>query len=338
MASGSHHGGSKHHGSYFFKSGSSSHSSHSSSSSSGHNSSGSSSHGIYDEATKRKARLIIDVLGLLVTILVIGVALYNRYPIVYPVAFELVVLGIIMCLNETYNPIGKMEGVEKFKNEFSREVYFFYNHSGSHKALPNKQHPIVDGKSWCSEKYYYLYFKDDEEVIKKIYYFLHTQPFIIFIEPYMLLFFAIGFAILGIFSYAFVIPLFENMVMSDEAFSIVDALVFLFPFMLTFACGLICKLSNLIFHRRMRTLCEGIIKEKKARRAIELHKQKINKRQENTWYYNTCPSCGIVNDDRATACSNCGVSLRITDEEFDVTNAHQVKDITTVSEAKEIED
>lgn len=338
MASGSHHSGSTHHGSYH----SSSHSSHSSgtdSHSSKSHGTGSHSYGIRDESTVRRARLFVDGWALLISLLVCCVGYVNKFNAIYSVAVVLSALGISMCINDTYNPIGDMEGVDILKDGPSKKVHYFYNYRGDRKTLPKNQHVIVsDGKSWCSEKYYYFYFKDDYEVNKKVSCFLQTMPRVVFIEPAVELFLSIGLFIVGIGFYKLVIPLFESMTMSDEAFAIVDVLVYLFPFILVFCCGLACKLAGCIFHKRMRTFCECTLKEEKARRAIELHKQKINNLQDTKWYYNTCPSCGITNDDKATACSNCGVSLRITAEDFDKTWAHQVKDIETVSEAKEIED
>lgn len=177
---------------------------------------------------------------------------------------------------------------------------------------------VSDKLSWAGkyEKKYRIAFHDrdfGEENIKKVREMMDRTPKIVWMNSYVWLGIGIVSAFSNLFFYELVIPIFENMIMTDEAFAFIDEFVFYFPAGFTLLCAISCFAmmkvkDNLLYKCAMR-----IVEDNNA--AYEKMKTEnfIAKTLSNKWYYNNCPNCGVDAKKNMRICTHCGTSLEVKD-------------------------
>ena len=177
---------------------------------------------------------------------------------------------------------------------------------------------VSDKVSWAGKydkKYRIAFYDKDfgEENIRKVNELIKRTPKIIWMSSFVWL-------ILGFFStvwnftfYETIIPVFENMVMTDEAFAFVDELVFYTPAGFTLLCALSCYILVLVRDDLLYKCALRIIEDNNA--AFERMKTEgyIASALSNKWYYNNCPNCGAHADNDMRYCNHCGTSLEVKD-------------------------
>ncbi len=178
---------------------------------------------------------------------------------------------------------------------------------------------LSDNCSWAGRytKRYRIAFYDKDfgedncNVVRET---MARTPKILWIKPVTWLVISVIAFFSSFFFYEWVIPVFENMRMSDEAFAFIDELVFYFPCIIAGLCAVTCLVfvvikDNLLYKCAIRCIENNLaaIERKKAEDAI--------KGIENSkWYYNNCPNCGAsAASPVLKSCSFCGTSLEVTD-------------------------
>ena len=187
-----------------------------------------------------------------------------------------------------------------------------------------------DKVSWAGkyDNSYRIAFHDrdfGEENVKKVEELMKRTPKIVWMNSYVWL--GIGFlsAFSNLFFYELVIPVFENMIMTDEAFAFIDDFVFYFPAGLTFLCALSCFVLMKVKDSLLHKCAKRIVEDNNA--AYEKMKTEnfIAKTLSNKWYYNNCPNCGVDAKNDMRFCNHCGTSLEVKDiDKEQVSSVHRI--------------
>ena len=171
----------------------------------------------------------------------------------------------------------------------------------------------TDGKSFYGARKTYDINLNDPDFgdanSQKVYDMVIMTPGIIWIKPSKLLFGAIISFLSNLFFYELVIPIFENLTMTDQAFRFIDILVLLFPSIacLTFSAYslIVVKIKdNLLYKCAVR-----IVEDNNAIKNRLKTEDQIACILSKAWYYNNCPNCGTKATEREKVCSRCGSSL-----------------------------
>lgn len=204
---------------------------------------------------------------------------------------------------------------------------------------------ISDKQSWAG-KYlnrYRITFYDKEfgeENVKLVKETIARTPKIIWMNSFVWLALGIISAFSTFFFYETIIPIFENMYMSDEAFAFIDELVFYFPALFALLCSIACLVfviikDILLWKCATRIVNNNLASDRQAKTA-----EAINTFLGEKWYYNICPNCGSGPFMTLTECSFCGSSLEVMSFEKGFPGAvHRVAvKVETAKENKEKKD
>lgn len=104
---------------------------------------------------------------------------------------------------------------------------------------------------------------------------------------------------------------FENMIMSDFAFALVDFSLYFLPAMLILGLGILRVFHHNKIYERIRSICKSIIDQNIAENRVVELKEDIEELMKKNWYYNTCPNCSADAGPRDEVCASCGSSLLI---------------------------
>lgn len=140
-------------------------------------------------------------------------------------------------------------------------------------------------------------------------------PKIVWMNPFIWLVIGILSFLSTFFFYELVIPYFENMYMSDEAFEFIDNFVFYLPSIITLLSAITCMVFTKIKDNLLYKCAQRIVNNNLASGQRTKTEAKITTFLGEKWYYNICPNCGSGPFMTLTACSYCGSSLEV--ESFD---------------------
>ena len=183
---------------------------------------------------------------------------------------------------------------------------------------------------WVSkdDKQFYISFYDREygpENIKKVVETMNRTPKILWIRQPKLVWALIGCVVVNFFFYELVIPVFENMIMTDIAFMIIDEVVFYF---MSVNALLIAVGSLIITKFKVKILYEcavRIVADNGAAEKRLVTESFINSKLGEKWYYNSCPNCGAVASKALRTCLTCGSSLEVISyEKGDLTSVRKI--------------
>lgn len=177
-------------------------------------------------------------------------------------------------------------------------------------------HGTSDGKSWYDNEDFCIYYKDKvyeknnrtitHEKLKK-------WPFILKIKDTFWYIFAVLWILVNFVFYELVIPVFENMNMSDEAFAFMDEFVFYFPAIMILLSGIIVLIVTFVRLKLFRRIAIEIVDTNIADTTISREETEIQEIASEIWYYNECPNCAAIGKYGASRCRNCGTSLKVED-------------------------
>lgn len=205
----------------------------------------------------------------------------------------------------------RTEQVREIKGD-PRNRYFGRIWKGPNQPLSSK----TDKNSWYStyDNAFCIALHDKdfgEENVAMVYETVNRTPKIIWMNSFIWL--AIG--VISFFStfifYELVIPVFENMYMSDEAFELIDDLVFYLPSLITLLSAVSCLVFVKIKDNLLYKCAQRIVNNNLAAGTRSKTEQKISTILGDKWYYNNCPNCGSGPFMTLTSCSFCGSSLEI---------------------------
>ena len=186
-------------------------------------------------------------------------------------------------------------------------------------------------KTWVgkTDKSYRISFAGMEQGKKNCAEVLETMkrtPRIVWMRPATWFVISAVILFVNFFFYESIIPIFENMIMSDFAFAFLDELTFYLPSVLALGCSILSLVfvkvrDNILYECAVR-LASEIQTEEKTAETEAFIKNEIGKK----WYHNICPNCGA----RATAslkhCVSCGSSLEVMDGDKNFYSIRQVKE------------
>ena len=155
---------------------------------------------------------------------------------------------------------------------------------------------------------------------------MKRTPRIVWIRPGTLLAIAIVIFLVNFFFYEMVIPIFENMIMSDAAFTFFDYFVFYLPKILALQCPI---LSFIFIKVRDKYLYEcalrlgNEIQSEEQRAATE---SAIANALSKKWYHTICPNCGAKASSAIKTCTSCGSSLEVMDGDSNLSSIRRINE------------
>ena len=146
-------------------------------------------------------------------------------------------------------------------------------------------------------------------------------PKIVWMSPYVWTVLGGIFFICTFFFYELVIPVFENRVMTDQAFNFMDNFIFYLPSVLTLLCAvsgfIMLKIrDNLLYKCAYRIVHDNIAAEERMKT-----ESIIASKLSSKWYYNRCPNCGAEASKALRICTHCGASLEVKSFEDGISGA-----------------
>ena len=177
-------------------------------------------------------------------------------------------------------------------------------------------HTKGNKRTWVSElnDRYCISFFDREfggANARKVYEAMQRSPKIVWMSSFRWLVFSVICFGVNFFFYEMVIPVFENMIMTDFAFAFIDETVFYFMSVLSLLMGIanlvIIKVRDSILHE----CAKRIVEDNKAFEEIEEKRNFIASTLSGKWYYNICPNCGAEASRALRSCTSCGSSLEV---------------------------
>ncbi len=165
-----------------------------------------------------------------------------------------------------------------------------------------------------------------DENLKKVRELIQRTPKIVWMSSFVWLIIGIVCLFSTFFFYELVIPTFENMVMTDEAFALVDNLVFYTPgsiaLISSIACFVFVKIrDNLLYKCAVRIVEDNIAMGERMKT-----KEGIAEILSKKWYYNYCPNCGAPASPALRSCTSCGSSLEVHGfSDGNTSSVHQIK-------------
>lgn len=318
--SGSFHGGSSHTGSHH-SGGFGSFGGGSSHSSSGHSSFGGGSIDSYGDILFSDGDIPVGfyiAAACLLPIIIIPGAEQILYFFIFNIGFDLALIafGISFLINrannvlesgiwvDSYFMISKDWGISSHYAPICTTIIpkkSFYKRIKGMKA-------ITDGVSWYSITDFSLELKDEYN-INRLMALTSEQSYLMKRKmPYRVVQILLILVPLG---YDLLITPFENMLMSDFAFALVDFSLFFLPAILILALGILRVYHHNRIYERIRSICVSIIDQNIAENRVVELKEDIEELMKNNWYYNTCPNCSAEAGPRDEVCASCGSSLLI---------------------------
>lgn len=170
--------------------------------------------------------------------------------------------------------------------------------------------------SWAGKydnRYRIAFFDRDfgDENVKKVRELMNRTPWIVWMNSYVWLVIGIISVISSFFFYEMVIPVFENMIMTDIAFFFIDEFVFYFMSVLTLLFSIAALVCIRARDKILHECALRIVEDNMAFEERNKTEQFINSQLSNKWYYNSCPNCGAVANKTLTYCLSCGTSLEV---------------------------
>ena len=174
--------------------------------------------------------------------------------------------------------------------------------------------------TWASlytKEFAISFFDNDtkEQNIKEVHETVHRVPRIVWWSAKVWLISAFVCFFGSFIFYEAVIPNFENMVMTDEAFAFIDNFIFYLPASLALLCSVACLVLRIIQNNLLHECAKRLAKDNQAaeerRNTIGAIESVISKK----WYYNVCPNCGSAPAATFKSCPYCGTSLEVTSVE-----------------------
>lgn len=151
-------------------------------------------------------------------------------------------------------------------------------------------------------------------------------PKIVWIMPGTWLVIAIVIFLVNFFFYELVIPIFENMIMSDAAFTFFDYFVFYLPKVLALQCPILSFIfvkvrDKYIYECALRLANEINSEEQRAVTESEIAKELSKK-----WYHTICPNCGARASAAIKTCTSCGSSLEVMDGDHNLSSIRRINE------------
>ena len=330
MASGSFHDSSSHSGSFHSSGGSSGRSSGSSSGSSG-GYSGSYTDGSdfdYVDGIDDDIGTGIGIAGVILFFLSFPIMILMSIVglLVYLPRATLLTLGIFFVSGIVFIPSIKNSKRLSELNYIKRKDVFVSD--GRVSSAKNGENRIGDRFTWYSKekrkKTYAISFDelerssrfDDDEAygsynVMAVKETIKRTPKIIWISPGKWYLFSFICFVCNIFFYELVIPIFENIKMSDSAFIFFDNLIFFLPSCLALLFSILSIIFIFVKDKLLYECAVRIVEDKKAKEEAKMSEQSIASRLSLKWYYNICPNCGANADRSKSTCQNCGSSLEV---------------------------
>lgn len=218
------------------------------------------------------------------------------------------VSGIILYL--VWIQYARTEVTSEIKRDCHHKVMSCAWHGSPPKHLKDS-----DQKSWAGEynDYRIVFYDKDfgQDNVLKVRELIDRTPKIVWVSPKLWIAIGIISFASSIFFYEAIIPIFENAVMTDQAFRFFDVLVFYFPSLI---CALSATASIIVMHVKDNLLYECAVRivqdNKLAEKKIRTETMIADKLSEK-WYYNICPNCGANADFSNRFCNSCGSSLEV---------------------------
>ena len=162
--------------------------------------------------------------------------------------------------------------------------------------------------------------------IKEVRETMKRTPKIVWIRPGTWLFIAIIIFVCNFFFYELVIPIFENMIMSDAAFTFFDYLVFYLPKILALG----CPIMSLVFVKvRDKYIYECALRlgneiQSSEQRAVT--ESAIANALSKKWYHTICPNCGAPASSALKTCTSCGSSLEVMEGDTNLSSVRRINE------------
>jgi hypothetical protein len=255
--------------------------------------------------------------GIKIGILVVGFCIYEVATGDIP-GMDLFTLGIF-----TVSVVFYVLGLKGYKR--TADLYHLKSFDGINKiqvwnAEFTEYGPssVSDKVSWAGKydnRYRIAFFDRDfgEENVKKVRELMNRTPWIVWMNSYVWLVIGIISAISSFFFYEMVIPVFENMIMTDEAFAFIDDFVFYFPAGLTLLCAVLCFAMVKVRDSLLHKCAVRIVEDNNAAYEKMKTENYIAQALSSKWYYNNCPNCGADARKDTRICVHCGTSLEVKD-------------------------
>lgn len=218
------------------------------------------------------------------------------------------VSGIILYI--VWIQYARTEVTDEIKRDCHHRVMACAWHGSPPKHLKDS-----DQKSWAGEynNYCIVFYDKDfgQDNVLKVRELIDRTPKIVWVSPKLWIAIGIASFASSIFFYESIIPIFENAVMSDQAFHFFDVLVFYFPSLIcassaTASIIVKCVKDNLLYECAVRIVQDNKLAENKIRTETMIADKLSEK-----WYYNICPNCGANADFSNRFCNSCGSSLEV---------------------------
>ena len=192
---------------------------------------------------------------------------------------------------------------------FSGNIYYMPDGSRPYYSVGSKT-------TWASksDKSFAISFFDNEtksDNLDEVHKTVRRTPWIVWIHPAVFIVLAAIMPLMAFGFYEAVIPYFENMIMTDEAFMFVDYAVFYFPSGFALFCAVSCLVLRVI---KINVLHECALRIAEDNKAAEDRRNTIGEIESvvgRRWYYNECPNCGALPPVALKSCPHCGSSLEV---------------------------
>lgn len=199
--------------------------------------------------------------------------------------------------------------------------------------VPSQKTKYGDNRSWAKYGCYRIAFFDPDygdENVQKVKELMDRTPKIIWMNPFVWLVIGIISSFSTFFFYEMVIPVFENMIMTDEAFAFIDELVFYTPSLITLLSALACFIFVRVKDNLLYQCALTIVKDNEAQDLKLKTESEIASALSRKWYHNVCPNCGAPASRVLRNCTSCGSSLEV--KSFDSGNTSAVHRISAKAE------
>ena len=147
--------------------------------------------------------------------------------------------------------------------------------------------------------------------LKAVHEAVRRTPVIVWWSPAVWVIFSIILVVVNFGFYEAVIPTFENMVMTDEAFGFIDNFIFYLPASLALLSSIAClvfrRLSFKILHECAKRIAQDNKAAEERRNTIGAIESVVSRK----WYFNECPNCGAFPPTSLRSCPHCGTSLEV---------------------------
>ena len=180
---------------------------------------------------------------------------------------------------------------------------------------------IGDENTWVG-KYYTIFrisFREKkygESNQQAVFDMVQRTPRIVWIDQRVWIIGYVAELIINPLFYHLVIPVFENMLMDDVAFRVIDEVVYYLPAAIWLACGIICfataKSKRELMYQCVSRQAKYIVNQEE----LAQKQERINERLKNKKYHSICPNCGAANTESLYFCSDCGSCLEIEPSEI----------------------